>query len=371
LLGEHKVKDERLQVMGMDYIEIRGYKSIKRAKVGLRPINILIGSNGAGKSNFITFFEFINNIYEQNTQQYVALRGGHDKILHNGSKYTNELFFEISLDNQKNDYSATLTAGDEQRLIFTGERFTWDRHCSTDLGSYGPESQLKRIRKVGVEYVQNYLTSYKKYHFHDTSKNSPFTQMSSILNDVYYLYEEGRNLAAYLYSIKEKHKIVYSRIVSTIQSIAPFFLDFFFYPNEENYVRLTWKSKYSDSVYSATDLSDGTIRFIALTVLFLQPVLPSSIIIDEPELGLHPVAIAKLAGMIQSVAAKNVQVIVATQSADLINHFNADDIITVDNLNGASNFNRLKEDDLKIWLEDYSIGDLWQRSIITGGQPNQ
>lgn len=356
--------------MGMDYIEIRGYKSIKKAKVHLKPINILIGSNGAGKSNFITFFEFINNIYEQNTQQYVALRGGHDKILHNGSKYTNELFFEISLDDRKNDYSATLTASDEQRLIFTGERFASGPH-SFGLSSFGSESQIKQVRKAGVEYVQNYLTSYKKYHFHDTGKNSPFTQMSSLVNDTYYLYEEGRNLAAFLYSIKEKHRIVYSRIVSIIQSIAPFFLDFFFYPNEEGYVRLTWKSKYSDSVYSATDLSDGTIRFIALTVLFLQPVLPSSIIIDEPELGLHPVAIAKLAGLIQSVAAKNVQVIIATQSADLINHFSADDIITVDNLNGTSEFNRLKEEDLKIWLEDYSLGDLWQRSIITGGQPNQ
>ena len=141
-------------------------------------------------------------------------------------------------------------------------------------------------------------------------------------------------------------------------------------PNSENLVRLQWTDKFSDVIFGATDFSDGTLRFIALTVLFLQPSLPDTIIIDEPELGLHPAAIAKLAGMIKSVSAKKCQVIIATQSTDLISYFLPEDIITVDQVDGASVFERLNNESLQKWLDDYTIDDLWKRNIITGGQPN-
>ena len=123
------------------------------------------------------------------------------------------------------------------------------------------------------------------------------------------------------------------------------------------------------AIYGVNDLSDGTIRFIALAILFMQPSLPDTLIIDEPELGLHPNAIAKLAGMMKSAASRGTQVIVATQSSDLISYFSPEDVITVDMEDGASTFNRLSENDLSVWLEEYSLGDLWKRSIIAGGQP--
>ena len=177
-------------------------------------------------------------------------------------------------------------------------------------------------------------------------------------------------MAAFLYGIKDHQKIVYNNIIKTIQSVAPYFSDFNFIPNTEDYIRLQWKDKFSDNIYGVSDLSDGTIRFIALTALFMQPKLPGIIIIDEPELGLHPSAIAKLAGMVKSAAAKGCQVIIATQSTDLISHFSPDSIIAVDQLDGCSKFNRLNSDDLQQWLEDYTIDDLWKRNIITSGQPN-
>ena len=355
--------------MIIDYIEIEGYKSIKHAKLDLKPINILIGSNGSGKSNFISFFEFLNQLYEQKLEEYIGLRGGQEKILHQGIKKTSNISAHLSFNSSVNGYSFTLTAGDD-KMVFTKEDL-WYYDNPQSIASYSPKADVKFNKKERGEYVNRFLRGFRKYHFHDTGKNSPFSETRHIDNDSFFLYEEGSNLAVFLNSILNENKIVYNRIIKTIQSIAPYFSDFFFQPNSKGYLRLQWQSKYSSTVYGANDLSDGTLRFIALSTLFLQPNLPNTIIIDEPELGLHPFAIAKLAGMITSASLKNVQVILATQSADLINHFSAENIITVDQLEGESVFKRLDERNLTSWLEDYNIGDLWQKNIIEGGQPNR
>lgn len=238
------------------------------------------------------------------------------------------------------------------------------------IASFGPESTLRFKNMPRAHYIRAYLDHLAKYHFHDTGESSPFNKESNIENDKYYLYEKGSNLGAFLFNIQKENPIVYNLIIKTIQSIAPYLLDFFFRPESNGNVRLRWQSKYSSTVYGVNDLSDGTIRFIALTVLFMQPTLPETIIIDEPELGLHPTAIAKLAGLIKSVAAKRCQVIIATQSTDLISHFEPEDVITVDQINGESVFERLDSEKLNVWLEDYTIDDLWKRNIITTGQPN-
>ncbi len=353
----------------MDCIEIAGYKSIKKAEIAMRPINILIGANGSGKSNFLSFFDFLNVIYEQKLANYVALSSGIEKILHKGPKITEQIEVRVGFKRRtySNAYSFVIKHG-ESGFIFTKED-VWYQDDPKTISSMKPESQLKLRTELRARFVREYLEGLKKYHFHDTGKNSPFTKTSHIENDVHFLYEKGENLAAFLFNIRQKEPKIYSRIVTTIQSIAPYFSDFYFQPNAEGYVKLQWQDKFCSTTYGATDLSDGTIRFIALATLFLQPKLPASIIIDEPELGLHPFAIAKLAGMMKSVAERGAQVIVSTQSVELVNYFSAEDIITVDQQNGESMFNRLKTDDLAIWLEEYSIGDLWQKNIIQGGQP--
>ncbi|WP_187288170.1 AAA family ATPase [Saprospira grandis] len=356
--------------MAMDFIKIKGYKSIKNIQLDLAPINIFIGANGAGKSNFLTFFEFLSNLYQRKLTQYVNLKGGANKLLFNGAKNTDEIRFEISFDQEQNGYSVRIKNGGEN-FVFQDEYLLYQGKKSWNIANHATEAAIKTTDNFRAKHVINYLNSYRKYHFHDTAKSSPFTQMAHTENDSYFLYSEGENISAFLYHIHENHKKVYNRIVKTIQSIAPFFADFYFNPNPNNYIRLQWISKFSDTIYGPNDLSDGTIRFIALTTLFLQPEPPSSIIIDEPELGLHPFAIAKLAGMIKSAAARDIQVILATQSSDLVNHFLPEDIITVDLVNGESQFNRLDSQELERWLEDYGLGELWQRNILSSGQPNK
>ncbi|OAV65557.1 cobalt transporter ATP-binding subunit [Bacteroidales bacterium Barb6XT] len=353
----------------MDYIEIKGYKSIKEQRVELNKINILIGANGSGKSNFISFFEFLNRLYNRTLNEYVALKGGEDKISHKGGKVTDTLSFKVEFENGNNGYAVTLKAS-ESGFIFTSEKLIYQQDYGVSISSNARESNLRTTTNYRAKYVIRYLNGFRIYHFHDTGEKSPFTQMSHTENDIYYLYGKGDNLAAFLYNIHEKEPIIYNRIIKIIQSIAPYFSDFFLQPNEANYLRLQWKDTYSDVIYGVNDLSDGTIRFIALTTLFMQPDLPDTILIDEPELGLHPAAVSMLAGMIKSVAAKGCQVIIATQSTDLISHFSPEDILTVDRIGGETIFKRLDSKSLAVWLDDYTIGDLWKRNIIASGQPN-
>jgi len=355
----------------MDRIEIKGYKSLKDISLELCPINILIGANGSGKSNFLSFFEFLKNIYIRNLQGYVALNGDMDKYLFEGRKVTDEISAYMCFG--KNGYSFTLKAA-EEGFVFTKEGLWYSGNPfysnPVDIASFNRESRLYSETTPRSAFIRNYLGQLEIYHFHDTGSNSPFNKVSNIERDTFALYNKGDNIAAFLYGIREKSLKRYMFIVKTIQSIAPYFRDFHLVPNEQGDLKLFWKDKYSSYIYGVNDLSDGTKRFIALTTLFLQPNLPQTLVIDEPELGLHPAAICKLAGLIRSASQRGCQVIVATQSTDLINFFNAEDIITVDQSGGVSCFTRLKSENLTQWMNEYSLSDLWSRRIISSGQPN-
>ena len=356
----------------MDSITIKGYKSFKDITVPLRKINILIGSNGAGKSNFLSLFELLGNAYDGFLARSVAQSGGVDKLLHQGRKVTDRITVKVFED--RNSYWLDLMESDGT-LIVENEQLGYSSYPThwtyNNIANYKTETALKEYQGMTRgDYIKNYMSQIKKFHFHDTGRTSPFTGESNIVNDSYHLYSQGSNLAAFLYGIREKHPMVYKRIVKVIQSVAPFFHDFYLVPNESGGIRLQWKDKFSEVIYGPNDLSDGTVRFIALAVLFLQPNLPKVIVIDEPELGLHPVAIEKLAGLIKAAANRGTQVIAATQNAELISNFEPSDILTVDQRDGQSVIQRLDADELTQWLDDYTLGDLWKQRIMKGGQPS-
>ena len=354
----------------MDSIKIQGYKSFKNLSVQLHPINLLIGANGAGKSNFLSLFEMLGNIYEKRLGVYVAQVGGVDKLLYQGRKVTECINLDLVIG--KDDYFLSLLESGGRLIVEkeqVGETIGAIRHVS-DLCSYKDEATLKdHIGSQNGDFMKSYISQIRKFHFHDTGRRSPFTADSHIVNDAYRMYEHGENLAAILYRIQREKPMAYRRIIRVIQSVAPYFSDFYFQPTEADMVRLQWQDKYSSMIYGPTDLSDGTIRFIALTVLFMQPWLPRVIIIDEPELGLHPVAIEKLTGLIKMAAQKGTQVIIATQSAELISNFEPEDVLTVNQNEEGTTIQRLNREDLERWLDEYTLGDLWKQNILKGGQP--
>lgn len=353
----------------MDYIDIRGYKSIRSVHLNLNPINILIGANGAGKSNFISFFSFLKTAYDQQLQNFVAKKGGVDKFLYNGRKQTERIYTHL----QFKDYFYEFRLGyGEAGFLVEDEKVGLGHQF--DIVEYSPTKELSIKTFTGEkgDLIRRYLNGLKVYHFHETGEKSPFNTDCRV-DDNFVLQSHGGNLAAILYQLQQNDPIVYNRIVKVIQSIAPYFLDFDLRPNTggSEYIRLAWRDKYSENRYGATDFSDGTIRFIALVSLFLQPNPPAVIIIDEPELGLHPFALSKLAGLVQSAASRNTQVILSTQSVELVNCFNPEDVIAVDNKEGESFFNRLDKEELSGWLDDYTLGDLWRQNMLNKGFPNK
>jgi predicted ATPase len=330
-------------------IKLKGFKSIKEMDLELSPLNILIGSNGTGKSNFINFFKFMNKLLDKELQLYVRSQlNGADRTLYFGRKTTEKL--EIDLHFSPNGYQAVLVSTTNDTLVFAEE-------CHSVANAGALESDL-------VASIAEHLKDWKPYHFHDTSDTAKVKTSYSIHANNR-LMTQGENLAAFLYNIREK--TAYKRIVRTIQRVAPFFHDFIFQPEANDMIRLRWKHKGSDDYFDATMLSDGTLRFICLTTLLLQPNLPTTILLDEPELGLHPFAMQLLAAMMRS-ASEQTQIIASTQSVTLANQFSWKDIVVVDQIDNASNFRRLDESEVAAWLEQYKLGDIWEMNAL-GGTP--
>lgn len=358
-------------------IHLEGYKSIQNLDLELNSLNILIGANGVGKSNFISFFKFMKKILDKDLQFYVSQQGGANRILHFGSKITQQLKFGLYF--PPNAYSCTLVPDISDSLIFQ-EEISYFK--ASDIGYYGGAKQQVLAQSGDKEsklpgkgssltisgHIVKYLQDWKVYHFHDTSDTAKVKQACNI-DDSSVLFADASNISAFLREIREYHNNDYQKIVKTIQRVAPFFHDFILEPEKNNpkIIKLKWKHKGTDEYFDVNDLSDGTLRFICLTTLLLQPILPTIILLDEPELGLHPFALRLLAGMFKKVSQKT-QIIASTQSVTLADNFDIENIIVADRKDNTTVFKRLDAEQLKEWLEEFGIGDIWQKNLI-GGVP--
>ena len=207
------------------------------------------------------------------------------------------------------------------------------------------------------------------YHFHDTSETAAVRRQKSI-NDNQYLRPDAENLAAFLYRIQQTNPSNYERIRDVVRLAAPFFDDFKLrpVPTTPELIQLEWSQTDSDYPFRASQLSDGTLRFICLATALLQPSPPATMLFDEPELGLHPYALTLLGNLFQQAKQSWRQVIVSTQSAPLLNEFAAEDVVVVERSEGESTFRHLNPGDLSEWLQEYALGELWQKNVL-GGRP--
>jgi predicted ATPase len=340
-------------------LTIQGYKSIKSLEnFKLDNLNIMIGSNGAGKSNFISLFKMMSEIAEGRLQNLVRKAGGANAILHFGSKATHSM--NIKIDFAPNGYWLKLVPTADDTLYFEEEGCSfqgpgYDKpYTLGTLSSDRKESGLPAISGNIAASALESIKSWKLYHFHDTSDTS-LMKKTSLIDDNSRFRPDASNLPSYLYLLQQKYPYEFANITDTIKNIAPFFDGFVLRPSplKPDSIQLEWRHKNSDNYFNSSSLSDGTLRFISLATLLLQPEdkMPTTIIIDEPELGLHPAAVQLLANMLVSTATKR-QIIVSTQSVTLINQMKPDSIIVVDRDEEQSKFRKLTLKELGTWLDN-------------------
>jgi predicted ATPase len=360
----------------LDTVSIRGFKSIEKLDdFDLRPLNVLIGANGSGKSNFVEFFRVLRAIVDERFQAYVAKNGPADGYFFDGVRHTKQI--EADLRFGKNRYVLALEPTAEGSILIAAEKTQYLAGGSLWTIAEGvTESVLARRRndrgshggRSANYYVRQSVSDWQIYHFHDTSMTSSMRRDAGI-NQTGVLKPDASNLAAFLLDLREAEPEHYQLVRKTLQRIAPYFDDFdlrIVKSKSEDLVRLTWRRKGSDYIFSPGHFSDGTIRFLCLIAALTQPSPPTTIVIDEPELGLHPEALTILAGLMRS-ASKRMQIVAATQSPVLLSEFEPGEIITVDQSGGASVFSRLDEGSLRDWLGEFTLGDLWQKGTIPGG----
>lgn len=359
-------------------VKIKGFRSIKEMDLELRPLNVCIGANGAGKSNIIAFFKLMNEMAGERLQQYIGATGRATANLHFGPRVTLQLEAELlfDVDRGTNGYGMRLFHAAGDSLIFAEEVLSFqspkhDRPQQESLGGGHKETLVNENAGHSPlgKTVRHLLSRCRVYHFHDTSQTARVRQYCYV-GDSQWLMPDAANLAAVLYRLRSENDPVYRRIVRNVRQVAPFFVDFELRPSGRSStdIALNLRHRDSDSVFGPHQLSDGTLRAMCLIALLQQPKdeLPYVIVVDEPELGLHPRALAMVAALFQAVSS-HTQVLVSTQSSRFVDAFEPEDIVVVERDGDATTAKRPDAKTLRAWLEDYSLGEVWEKNVIGGG----
>lgn len=349
-------------------LSISGFRSIRELnQFPMRQLNVLVGANGAGKSNFVEFFRMLGAMFQENLQGFVNQAGGGDGLFFEGPHTTRTI-------------TGTMMFGDLgfrfQLQPVPGGDLVVESLSAYSRGTWGyykrraREAQLEKWKQSTSErvHIHEAVSSWVVYHFHDTSTLAPMRRDGAI-EDSGELRPNADNLAAFLRGLREQHPTRYQRIRETVQIIAPFFDDFLLGPRKKGdaeQVRLDWRQKGSTFPFQPWHLSDGTIRFIALMTALLQPSPPSTLVVDEPELGLHPAALRVLAAVMHEASAAT-QLVISTQSPLLVDHFEPDDVVVVRRSGAESLFERQSASDLERWLKEYTLGELMQKNVLETG----
>jgi predicted ATPase len=352
---------------------VRGFKSIRELEdFPLERLNVLIGANGAGKSNFISFFRMLAEMMEGRLQLYVKGEYGPNALLFGGRKRTPQIEAELYFG--RNGYRFALSPASNE-LVFAAEKTYFAGNVAKiwrSLGSGHTEAKLPFSEQDTIaQYVIPAVHSWRIFHFHDTSALAPVRNEQPVRDNLRFK-PDASNLAPFLRMLREKHSQSYASIIEAIRMVAPFFKDFLHREDPGDRVELEWfEQEDPDTPRGPLQLSDGTLRFICLATLLLQPgtLQPDTILVDEPELGLHPYALVILGGLLRQTS-ESKQIIVSTQSVELINQLEPGEVIVTERRDGASMFHRLDADRLAEWLQDYSLGELWKMNVV-GGRPSR
>jgi len=364
----------------IESIRIKGFRSLAEIELEQLPnATVMIGANGSGKSNFMRFFDLLSwMLRSRKLQEFVHKQGGADDQLFGGSKRTSVIDAGLGMRTEAglNEYHFTLAYAHPDRFFFTDEKYRFNRAAWgtvadwKHLESSHAEARIleQRHTDTTANVIVSLLNNCAVYQFHNTSDVSNFNKRWDA-DDSNFLRSDGGNLAAVLHRLEQEDIKRYELICNQINRVLPVFDRFAI---EESYgkVSLRWKAIGTDKTFGAHLTSDGSLRFFALVTLLNLPsqMLGGVVLLDEPELGLHPAAVNLIGSMVKSVAEER-QVIVATQSPLFVDSFDLDQILVLEMRKGRSEFRNLEREDYLSWLDDgFTTGEMWQKNLL-GGRP--
>ena len=359
---------------------LKGWKSIRDQSIDLNSLTVIIGANGSGKSNLLSLIRMFGEIFssEPSMRSYVGVNGTATSLLHYGTRETKSIDVELTFETSNGElryctrWIPTLNGG----LIFEDERIesVHGDHASIviSLGSGHSETNLVECANCGDSMARdclNLLRGCRMFNFHNASLRSEM-RFPSYVEANRFLFSEANNLAPMLYLYRHKYPTTYRQITTLMQRVMPGFEQFILEPSRLNdtEIVLKWKQKNREYEFGPHQFPDGALRFVALSTLLLQPTedLPVLIGLDEPELGLHPRALELFSDMAIATSV-DAQMILATQSSTLVDYFDPSNILVADRIDGATEFKSLDLKKLELWLEKYSLGELWERNYFGGG----
>ncbi len=375
----------------LSQVHVKGFRSLRDTTLELSSeVTVLAGANGSGKSNVLRALELIGQLPAGNIQETLLRWGGFSQQLHVAPKeMDNANHIEIELWEKprqvirgvvQNGYAVRLDEAANDESLLKEKFYYWDKASHSepfnpDWGRGRKESRLtspdlpfddvtheNRVRM----YVRPLIEGLQAFHFDDTSLNAP-PLTSTLVSDNVELADDASNIAAILLHLRETERDAYDSIVWAVRGVAPFFDDFVLRPVGDN-VQLRWKQKGARQVLPGNALSSGTLRYLCLSVLLNQPQLPQTIVLDEPELGLHPLAISHFVELLRS-SARGRRIVVATQSVTMLNQFSIDEVVIASRQAGATELHRPDASEYEDWLEDYTLGQLWETNVLDGGYP--
>jgi predicted ATPase len=357
----------RMQPTRIDRLSVDGHTSLKRVDVELRPLNVLIGANGSGKTNFVRVLELLGRIADGELQLYVELVGGAPALVRQPRSSES---ISIRLSAGDSTYWVTLQQTADDRLVIVDERFERLGMSTDELAVHQRGTRESALVSSDSDEtgIPRLLRGCRVHHFSDTGASAAVKAAGPTADNIA-LHADARNLAAILLALRDNDRRTYDQIVAAVRMVAPYFRDFVLRPESKDRVRLRWRQSDSETIFSAHQMSDGTLRFVCLATLLLQSQLPGIVVLDEPELGLHPFAIKQVTEMIRAASTAS-QVVVATQSVTLLDQLALGDIIVVEREGGATALSRPDPARLRDWLDEYSLGELWQKNLI-GGRPRR
>ncbi len=383
-------------------LRVAGFRSLKDVSLTLGPVTVLIGPNGSGKSNVLTVLKLIPLLRKQSLRSFVARAGGASRLLHYGPQVTTAMRIALHLSAGEASWSyrtdLEYSPGDALTIVneavFAGaDRETSWSYRAGDMPAVVDEASLAKMPILfGSNVPESVLGAYLLnpslddpkglidgmgfFHFHDTSTTSPLRQNASQA-DSKHLRSDGANLAAYLYRLKrsasDDGRAAWTLLEGVVRRVAPYIKGLepdLIAPDspDSSAVRLYWTDE-RDHRFDVHDLSDGTLRAIALFAALTQPpaTRPTFLTIDEPELGLHPAALALFAALVRSASAHS-QILLATQSPALLDEFTPEEIVVAERDRGETVLKRLDPEQLAGWLDAYSLSELYDKNVL-GGRP--